>query len=117
MPTPEELATIQLDTFNAHDLEAFLPVFSDDVEIRNLIDGSLVLRGIDAFRERYAAVFRDQPNVHAALTGRLVLSRFVVDQERLTGGDDGSPQEALAVYEVAGDRIVRMWFIEPTDAM
>ena len=71
--------------------------------------------GIEAFRERYAAVFRDRPRVHAELAGRLVLGRFVIDHERITDGDEHSPDEALAIYEVDGDRISRMWFIEPAE--
>ena len=115
MPTPEELAQLQLDTFNAHDLEAFLPPFADDVEIVDLLDGTVTLRGIDAFRERYAAVFRDRPLVHAELAGRMVLGRYVVDHERLTDGDEHPPEEALAIYEIDGDRITRMWFLVPGD--
>jgi hypothetical protein len=113
--TPEGLAQAQLDTFNAHDLAAFLPAFADDVEIIDLLDGSVILRGIDAFRERYAAVFRDRPRVHAELVGRLVLGRYVVDQERLTDGDEQPPEAALAIYEVDGPQIVRMWFLTPHD--
>lgn len=113
MPTPGELAQHQLDTFNAHDLDAFLPGFSDDVEILDLRSGSLVLRGIEAFRERYAAVFRDRPRVRADLAGRLVMDRYVIDHERITDGDEHPPDEALAIYEVDGDQIRRMWFIEP----
>ena len=115
MTPPEELAQRQLDTFNAHDLEAFLPVFSNDVEIVNLLDGSVTLRGIEGFREQYAALFRDRPYVHAELAGRLVLERYAVDQERITDGDEHPPDEALAIYEVEGDQIVRMWFISPPD--
>jgi hypothetical protein len=112
VPTPEDLAQRQLDTFNTHDLEGFLPVFADDVEIRSLTSGEVVLRGMGAFRERYESYFASNPAAHAELAGRLVLGRFVIDHERIAL-DAGPPtSEALAVYEVEGDRIARMWFIE-----
>lgn len=113
MRTPEEVVQRQLDAFNDHDLDAFVPLFDDDVVIFGLVDGSIVLRGIDAFRDRYLAVFRNRPKVRAQLVGRLTLGTFVIDQERLTNGDDHPPEDALAIYEVAGDVVTRMWFIEP----
>lgn len=113
MATPEEVVQRQLDAFNAHDLATFLPLFDDDVVIFDLVNGTEVLRGIDAFRDRYAAVFRDRSLVQAELAGRLTLGRFVIDRERLTDGDDHPPEDALAIYEVAADVVTRMWFIEP----
>jgi hypothetical protein len=113
MPTPEQVVQLQLDAFNDHDLDAFLPLFAADVVIFDLIDGSVVLQGIDAFRERYIAVFRDRPLVRAELVGRMTLGTFVVDRERLTDGPDHPPEDALAIYEVERDVVTRMWFIEP----
>ena len=113
MTTPQELAQRQLDTFNTHEMAGFLPSFTDDVVIIDLVSGSVILRGIEAFRQRYEAVFRDRPLVRANLVARMVLGRFVVDHESLTDGDQHPPEEALAIYEVEGDRISRMWFIEP----
>lgn len=113
MPDPEDVVQRQLEAFNAHDLDALLPLFAEDVEIHDLVDGSLVLRGIDAFRDRYVGVFRDRPQVHAELVGRLSLGPHVIDRERLTDGDEHPPEDALAIYEVAAERVTRMWFIEP----
>jgi hypothetical protein len=111
--TPEDVAQRQLDTFNAHELEPFLECFTDDVLIRDLLDGSVILEGIDAFRRRYEAVFSERPLVRAELVDRIVIGDIVVDRERLTDGDAHAPEDALAIYEVAGDRVRRMWFVEP----
>jgi uncharacterized protein (TIGR02246 family) len=110
---PEDVVQRQLDTFNAHDLEAFLESFTDDVVIHDLLDGSPILEGRHAFRARYERVFRDRPRVHAELVGRIVIGDIVVDRERLTDGEEHPPEDALAIYEVVGDRVRRMWFIEP----
>jgi hypothetical protein len=111
--TPAEVAQRQLDTFNAHDLDAFLASFTDDVVIRDLLDGSLILEGIAGFRDRYEAVFRDRPQVRADVVARIVIGDIVVDRERLTDGDEHPPEDALAIYEIAGNQVRRMWFIEP----
>jgi hypothetical protein len=113
MASPEEIVQRQLVAFNAHDLEPFLALFAPGVTIVDLVDGSLVLRGIEALRDRYVAVFRDRPLVRAELVGRLALGRFVIDRERLTDGDAQPAEDALAIYEVEDDVVTRMWFIEP----
>jgi hypothetical protein len=111
--SPVEVVQRQLDAFNGHDLEAFMPLFAEDVVIYDLLDGHVVLRGIDSFRERYVEVFRERPLVRAELGGRLALGRIVVDHEHLTDGDQHPPEEALAIYEVEGEVVTRMWFVEP----
>jgi hypothetical protein len=111
--TPEEVVQRQLDTFNAHELEPFLACFTEDVVIHDLLDGSVILAGIAGFRARYERVFRQRPNVRADLAGRIVIESIVVDRERLTDGDDHPAEDALAIYEVVGDQVRRMWFIEP----
>lgn len=111
--SPEEIVQRQLDTFNDHDLEGFMPLFDEDVVIYDLLDGHVVLQGIEAFRRRYVEVFRDRPLVRAELAGRIVLGHIVIDHERLTDGDEHPPEEALAIYEVEGDVVTRMWFVEP----
>lgn len=113
MATPEDIVQRQLEAFNDHDLETLLPLVAEDVVIVDLVDGTEVLRGIDAFRERYVTVFRDRPSVHAHLVGRLTLGPFVIDRERLTDGEGRASEDALAIYEVSGDVVTRMWFIEP----
>lgn len=111
--TPEEVVQRQLDTFNDHDLDAFLSLFAADVVIHDLIDGHIILRGIEPFRERYVEVFRDRPRIRADVAGRLVIGRIVVDLEHLTDGDEHPPEDALAIYEVDGPVVTRMWFVEP----
>lgn len=113
MSTPEDVVQRQLDAFNDHDLDALLSLFADDVVIHDLIDGSVVLRGISAFRARYERVFSERPQVRAELVGRLTLGAFVIDRERLTDGEDHPPEDALAIYQVDGAVVIRMWFIEP----
>jgi hypothetical protein len=113
MLTPEEAVQRQLEAFNDHDLDAFLRLFAADVVIHDLVDGSVVLRGIDAFRARYERVFQERPMVKAELAGRLSLGSFVIDRERLTDGDDHPPEDALAIYNVEAGVVTRMWFIEP----
>jgi len=56
---------------------------------------------------------RKPVRVSRALAGRIVLGLIVIGRERLTDGDEHSPEGALAIHEVSGDVVTRMWFIEP----
>ena len=111
--SPEAVVQRSLDTFNDHDLEAFLPLFADDVLILDLLDGHEILRGMEAFTDRYARAFAEDPEIHADLLGRIVMGHLVVDHESLRRSPDRPAEEALVVYETEGRQITRMWFVEP----
>lgn len=111
MNLPEKLAQKQLDAYNNQDIEAFLAVYDDDVEVRTFPSGELTYKGIEKMRARYSALFEANPNQHAALKSRMVKGNIVIDQEYVTGRSNGVETEAIAMYEVAGDKIVKVWFV------
>lgn len=108
------LAQRQLDAYNAHDLEAFVACYTDDVEVRDLRAGALLLQGRDALRVRYGPLFERQA-LHAALVSRTTLGDDVaLDVERVRGlRDDGAQVDAVAIYERRGDLIAKVWLIRP----
>ena len=106
-----DLAQIQLNAYNARQLEPFLAVYSPDVEVYEF-PGKLLFRGRDTMRRRYAKFFARAQKLHARLVGRVAHGRFVVDQEDVVTGIPGRQRlRALAIYEVAGGLIRRVWFI------
>lgn len=113
MATPEQIVERQLEAFNARDMDGFVRLFAESVVIRDLLDGRTIVRGIDAFRRRYEEVFETRPLVQAELIGRLEIGSIVIDRERLTDGDEHPPEDALAIYEVKGGVVTRMWFVQP----
>ena len=109
-PSPVDMAQRQLDAYNAHDLEAFVACYHPDVEIRDFPGGELRMQGREAMRERYGPMFR-RPSLHAVLVQRTALASVVIDEERVTGIQDDREVRAVAIYEVAGDLIRRVWFV------
>ena len=109
--SPAALAQRQLAAYNARDLEAFLAVYSDDVEI-HAFPGRRLYKGKDRMRERYAKLFADSPRLHCELVHRTVHGNVVIDQERVTGVRGDAVIEASAVYTIASDRIVRVDFVQ-----
>jgi hypothetical protein len=108
---PAALAQRQLDAYNAHDLEAFLACYADDVEVFELPSMSCILRGTDALRGRYGPYFaQHQPRARLA-SERLVLGTMAIDPEDVVRAD-GSRLQAIALYHVDGGLIRRVWFIQ-----
>ena len=109
--TAEDLAQIQLNAYNARQIEPFLAVYAPDVEVYDF-PGKLIFRGRDKMRERYTGFFAKAKKLHARLVGRVSHGRFVVDQEDVITGIPGRARlRALAIYEVRGGLVRRVWFI------
>jgi hypothetical protein len=106
------LAQRQLDAYNAHDLEAFLACYTEDVEVRDVRAGTVMLQGREALRARYGPLFA-RPALHAALVSRTALGEDVaIDVEKVRGLRDGEV-DAVAIYERRADLIARVWFVRP----
>ncbi|MET1013031.1 MAG: nuclear transport factor 2 family protein [Paenisporosarcina sp.] len=108
---PETLAQRQLDAYNKQDIEEFLAVYSVNVKVRTFPSNELTYKGIDKMRERYSALFEQNPDQHAALLSRIVKGNIVIDHEYVTGRASGVETEAVAMYEVQNNEIVNVWFV------
>ena len=106
---PSEPVQRQLDAYNAHDLERFVAEYSDDVQVFRPPATEPVLSGKDAFAAHYAKHRFKLPGLHAEVVNRMVAGDTVVDHERITGLTEGVV-EAIAVYQVVGERIRTVWF-------
>ncbi len=96
---------MQLDAYNARDLEAFISCYAADVVITEP-DGTPMISGHPEMRIRYGAVF-DRPGVlHASLVHRVRAGSWTVDEERLVSGD--LQMEALVAYQVVDGIITRV---------
>ncbi|WP_246941606.1 nuclear transport factor 2 family protein [Bacillus pinisoli] len=112
MIRPEELAQRQLDAYNKQDIDAFVSVYTDDVIVRDFPSNRITLSGMQEFRERYANLFATNPNQHAALKSRTVKGNIVIDHEHVTARENGEDIEAIAIYEVTGNKIKNVWFVK-----
>lgn len=108
--TPAELAQKQLDAYNRQDMEAFAACYADDVVVADL-HGAVSTAGIAAFRDRYAKMFRENPENRAELVSRMAVGNVVIDHERVFRARNGTPFEALAIMTIVGARITRVDFV------
>ncbi len=114
-PTPKVLTPAmaverQLEAINAQDLEGVMALFAEDAEAADLPVGAPALRGKAGLRERYAGLFKGNPDLHVSAESQLASGVFVVQRERLKGlaGAKG-PVEVVMIYQVKASKIVRMW--------
>ena len=107
--TPEALVQAQLDAYNAHDLQAFVACYSDDILVYRPPVAQPALAGKAAFADFYATQRFNLPGLHAQVLNRMVLGNKVIDHERISGLGD-APLEAAAVYEITCGLISTVWF-------
>lgn len=107
--TPSDLVQRQLDAYNAHDLDAFVDCFGDDVRLFRMPAETPGTVGKPALRAFYAEHRFSIPALRAELLARIAAGDKVVDHERIHGLGE-APTEMLAVYRVYGDVIADVWF-------
>ncbi|MFD1737260.1 nuclear transport factor 2 family protein [Bacillus salitolerans] len=112
MYTPTELAQMQLDAYNNGDIKNFMAVYHEDVLVREFPTQKIMYKGIKEMEDRYAELFRTNPNQHAKLLSRVVKGNIVIDHEHVTGRTNGVEVEAVAMYEVSETHIINVWFIK-----
>jgi hypothetical protein len=111
MKDAEKVVQRQVEAYNRRDLDAFLACYAEDARLHRPPD-RLTDQGHEALRRRYRKRFEGAPNLHATIVRRIVLDRFVVDHEHVTGTPEG-PFDAIATYEVIDGRIANVWFCVP----
>ncbi len=107
----EQVVQAQLEAYNRRDIEAFVAAYSPEIRIYQFPD-RLQGSGLEDLRQNYSQLFAHAPELHAAVTNRIVQGNFVIDHERVTGIPDLDQIEAVAIYEVRDGRIVSVWFIQ-----
>jgi len=109
--TSESIVQAQLDAYNAHDGNAFLATYSDDVELFEH-PGKLLAKGLGQMRERYEVRFKEA-NLRAVITQRIVMGKVVVDHEKIarTFPEGTGVSEAVAIYQIQDEKISKVWLL------
>lgn len=107
MNTPEQLVQQQLNAYNAHDLEAFLAPYADDVELYDF-PAKLLSKGKDKMRPDYLFITQT-PGLYCHIQKRIVQGNMVIDHEEVTW-KGGKPLHAIAIYVIEKGKIVKVYF-------
>ncbi len=113
-PSPQEIAQQQLNAYNAHDIEAFLAPYAEDVKIYNF-PGELVMSGKDAMRSTYGSLFERSTDLHCRLVSRIVQGNTVIDQEEVIFHKGEPLLKAIAIYKIQNDKIQEVYFVRNSE--
>lgn len=101
---------MQLEAYNAKDIDAFMLWWADDCEYYAFPD-TLLAHGAEAIRERHIARFAE-PDLHGELLHRIHVDSVVIDHEivRRTFPEGPGNVEVVCTYEIANGLIQKAWF-------
>ncbi|MBC7873763.1 MAG: amidohydrolase family protein [Ferruginibacter sp.] len=107
--SPVMLVQQQLNAYNAHDLEAFLAPYAEDVEIYST-KGKLRIKGKAQMRKDYTFI-TEMPHLYCRLINRIISGNTVIDHEEIWSSS--SPVNlyyGAAIYVVEKGKISKVYF-------
>ena len=101
---------MQLDAYNARDIETFMPWWADDCQYY-AFPSTLLASSAAEIRERHVERFKE-PDLHGRLLNRIVLGNMVIDHETVTRNfPEGKGElDVVCIYEVEHGKIAKAWF-------
>jgi imidazolonepropionase-like amidohydrolase len=89
----------QVNAFNAHNLDALLATYAEDVKLYDFPD-QLLATGRAALRAHYEKQLGPDSKAHWEIRKRLVAGNVIIDEVRWTGRADGKNSEGVGIYQV-----------------
>lgn len=101
---------MQLEAYNARDIEAFMQWWAEDCQYY-AFPSTLLANGIAEIRARHIERFKE-PNLLGNLRSRIAVGNVVVDHETVqrTFPDGPGELDVIAIYEVEKGKISKAWF-------
>jgi len=110
--TPAEIVDLQLKAYNARDIDAFVATYADEARIFNMNDPRPLFAGKRQIHEHYKTNRFTNPALRAEILSRIVSGNKVIDLEKVFGVHS-QPFTGPVIYEVNGDVIQNVWFVDP----
>ncbi len=109
--TPQEVVRAYADAANRHDVEAVLALYAPDVH-KYAFPGTLTSQGRESNREKYRKNFAENPDLRVQILDMTVLADKVVSHDLVTGLASGKTSEEIVVYQVDGEQISNILYVE-----
>ena len=104
-----DIASAQLDAYNAQDLEKYVSYFTEDCVVSGLNSTPTEISR-EAIKARYAKAFAQFPQNKAELLSRIAVGNTVVDHELVIRAPGGEQFEIIAIYTFRDGLIARVDF-------
>jgi hypothetical protein len=105
--SPVEVVQLQLEAYNRGNIDDFMAVFSEDIELWTLGESQPWSKGFDAVKSVYSNLFKNSPDLYSVVLNRSVIGNKVIDYERITGRNGGDELMLVMIYEVRDGKIFR----------
>ena len=101
---------MQLEAYNARDIDAFMPWWADNCEYY-AFPSTLLAGNATAIRERHIARF-EEPDLFGKLLTRIVVGNVVVDHETVQRNfpEGRGEVDVICTYEIERGKIAKAWF-------
>jgi putative hydrolase of HD superfamily len=101
---------MQLDAYNARDIDAFMLWWAEQCEYY-AFPSTLLASGTAAIRERHVERFKE-PDLFGKLLTRIVVGNVVVDHETVqrTFPEGRGEVDVICTYEIDEGKIAKAWF-------
>ena len=109
--TPGEVVRAYADAANRHDVDAVLALYAPDVH-KYRFPNTLTSDSRESNREKYVKNFAENPDLKVMILDMTVLADKVVSHDLVTGLAGGKVSEELVVYQVDGDVISNIVYVE-----
>ena len=104
-----DIASAQLDAYNAQDLEKYVSYFTEDCVVSGL-NSTPTETSREAIKARYAKAFAQFPQNKAELLSRIAVGNTVVVHELVIRAPGGEQFEIIAIYTFRDGLIARVDF-------
>jgi hypothetical protein len=100
----------QLEAFNRKDLKAFLDCYSEDTKAFMLEANENINDGKDQLKNTMEKSFKSKPNAKTTVIERITQNDLVIDLEEVIDYIEGKIVKSVAIYEIKGGKITKIWF-------
>lgn len=105
---PLAVVNERMRAYNAHDLKAFLKVYSDDIQIFTYPNQPLGQKGKEHLKSIFAPMFKEG-NVSVEIHQQIVQGKYVINHETVTY--EGSAKKYVSIYEVEAGLVTSVQFV------
>ncbi|HEY6527134.1 MAG TPA: nuclear transport factor 2 family protein [Cellvibrionaceae bacterium] len=105
---PIAIVNARMDAYNKHDINAFLKLYSNDIQIFTFPNIALGAKGKDHLRGIFEPMFKEG-NVGVKIHRQIVQGRYVINDETVSYG--GKDQKYVSIYEVQQSLITSVQFV------
>ncbi|MEM7762445.1 MAG: nuclear transport factor 2 family protein [Pseudomonadota bacterium] len=106
--TPLQIVNARMAAYNAHDIDAFLAVYSEDIQIYTYPNIALGTKGKAHLRGIFEPLF-DEGQVNVEIHQQITQGNYVINHETVSFA--GKDTKYVSIYEVKDGLIVSVQFV------